>query len=43
VAAVLSRHWVQPWAWVGGGPRVRAVKTMTGMRRLFVVVFLRRG
>jgi hypothetical protein len=40
VAAVLSRHCVQPWAWIGGGLRIRAVKRMKAMRRLFV---LRRG
>jgi hypothetical protein len=37
VAAVLSRHCVQPWAWVGPGLMIRAVKRMKVMRRLFVL------
>jgi hypothetical protein len=43
VAAVLSRHWVQPWAWAGGGLRVSAAKRMAVPKWLFVEVVFRRG
>jgi hypothetical protein len=43
VAAVLSRHWVQPWVWAVGGLRVSAVKRMLVMKWVFVEVVFRRG